>query len=187
MISYAATRFLDRAHRVKRMAFVEGTNRSRTVGETIGVLRRAAGSDMRPSIGLGRRTRMRFLWSCLMLAIAVELPGCGVVRSNQIASMPPEELAVASDRDICRGLLFNRNNANLLFEANKRKLGDCSQDHFLCASWGAAPGSPEYIQCRTNLLAASRVAPPAPAQPVQDKPKYCTSTGATAGVTMICQ
>jgi hypothetical protein len=109
-----------------------------------------------------------------------------LVRSNQIASMTPEELATASDRDICLGLLFNRNNPNLLFEADKRKLGDCSQDHFLCVSWGAAPGSPQYIQCRTNLLAASRTAPPAPA-PAQDKPKYCTSTGATAGVTMICQ
>jgi hypothetical protein len=125
----------------------------------------------------------------LATAIAVGLPGCGVVRSNQIASRSREELAQASDRDICRGLLFNKDNANLIFEANRRKLGDCSKDHLLCVSWGAAPGSTEYIQCRTNLMAASRSAPPspAPAQPVQDRPKYCSPTGATAGVTMICQ
>lgn len=172
---------------MKRAAFVEAHAGVAAVRGTKSLLCHVSNSEISAPASDGRRPRTRFLWSGLLLAIVAALPGCGVVRSNQIASMAPGELAAATDRDVCRGLLFNRNNANLLFEANRRKLGDCSQDHFLCVSWGAAPGSPEYVKCRTNLLAASRAAPPAPAQPIQDKPKYCTPTGATAGVTMICQ
>jgi hypothetical protein len=60
------------------------------------------------------------------------IAGCGVVRSNRIAAMAPEQLATVSDQEICRGLMFNKGSANLQAEVGARKLGDCSPDHFQC-------------------------------------------------------
>jgi hypothetical protein len=82
------------------------------------------------------------------------LVGCGIMSPGEIASLPPEQLAKLSDHDICRGLALYRSNANLLAEAQRRDLGDCSADHFLCLSWGAKPGSPEYARCRADMARA---------------------------------
>jgi hypothetical protein len=114
------------------------------------------------------------------------LSACGLAQSNQIAAMSPQELAGLSDRHICQGVKFNKSNANLAAEVSKRKLGDCSVDHFQCVSWGAEFGSPAYVQCRSQLRAASMqedLSAPAPRQQTH----YCYATGATAGVVATCQ
>jgi hypothetical protein len=61
-----------------------------------------------------------------VLLLPLLLSACGVARSNQVAAKSSEELSVASDRDICRGLTFNRDNEKLQVEAAKRRLGDCT-------------------------------------------------------------
>jgi len=97
----------------------------------------------------------------LGLILIVLLQGCSAMGPDEIVSLPPEQLAKLSDHDICRGLALYKGNANLAAEAQRRDLGDCSADHFLCVSWGAKPGSPEYAQCRLEM-ARARLLPPSP-------------------------
>jgi len=121
----------------------------------------------------------------LALFVGLLLAGCGVARSNRIATLPHDQLATVSDRDICDGLAFNPDSANLQAEVATRRLGDCSQDHFMCVSWGYAFGSPEYMYCRSKLRTARLL--PAPPVVSPRHTLYCTPTGASAGATMLCQ
>jgi hypothetical protein len=122
------------------------------------------------------------------LLLPLLLSACGVARSNQIAAKSPEELAVVSDRDICRGLTFNRDNDTLRAEAAKRRLGDCTDAHFLCVSWGGSLGSAAYVQCRSQLRAATIAAFLRPSVPVPPQtPVNCYATGADAGVVATCR
>src|SRR5262245_39520559 len=98
----------------------------------------------------GRTRRMRA--AALLIA---PVSACGIARLNQIAAMNPEQLAVVSDRDVCRGLMFNRDNADLVGDATKWRLDDCSDAHFTCVSWGASFGNPTYVQCRAQLAGAA--------------------------------
>jgi len=95
------------------------------------------------------------------LITLVLLMGCTVMGPDEIVSLPPEQLAKLRDHDICRGLALHKGSANLVAEAQRRDLGDCSADHFLCLSWGAKPGSPEYAQCRLEM-ARAHLLPPSP-------------------------
>lgn len=119
------------------------------------------------------------------LFVGILLTACGVSRANRIATLPPDQLATVSDHDICDGLAFNPDSENLQAEVAKRRLGDCTQDHFMCVSWGYALGTPEYTQCRSKLRTARLL----PAHPVVSPRHtlYCMPTGVSIGATMGCQ
>jgi hypothetical protein len=119
----------------------------------------------------------------LAAMLAAVLAACGVARSNQIAAMTPDQLAVVTDKDICQGFMLNRGNANLLAEVNKRQLGDCSPDHFTCASWGASFGRPKYVQCRAQLDAAARTSQATQSATPQPRQLQCVSVSSARGTS----
>jgi hypothetical protein len=120
------------------------------------------------------------------LLLPLALAGCGVARSNQIAAMSPDQLAAVSDRDICQGFTFNRSNANILTEVNRRQLGDCAPDHFTCTSWGASFGSSAYVQCRAQLAGAARTSQAISAAAPQPRQPQCVSVASARGSSTTC-
>jgi hypothetical protein len=92
-------------------------------------------------------------------ACAFALASCGVMRSQDISQMSPEQIGLASDEDVCRPLA----RGNIVeMERIRRGLGDCSEAHRECLKTGYQPGTPLYLQCRADAAQAQAASAPRP-------------------------
>jgi hypothetical protein len=82
-----------------------------------------------------------------IIFLALLLTACGLVRSNQIASMDAEQLLSVNDDDLC--LSGTSSNRAVIAERQRRGLGDCSKAHRECRAMGFTRGTELYLQCRT--------------------------------------
>jgi hypothetical protein len=85
----------------------------------------------------------------LIAVLPLLLAACGVVRSNQIASMDAQQVQALSDDDLCRP--GTTSNPAVMAERQQRGLADCSGGHRECRAMGYTLGTPLYLQCRTMI------------------------------------
>jgi hypothetical protein len=86
-----------------------------------------------------------------LAATIVALAGCGIVRADRIAALPPSELASASDAHLCQAMTFN-GASHVASEVAKRGLGDCSNNAVQCKSAGFPATHPAHLQCRQLFM-----------------------------------
>ena len=95
-------------------------------------------------------------------ACAFAFASCGVMRSQEVSQMSPEQIGLASDEDVCRPLA----RGNIVeMERTRRGLGDCSEAHRDCVNNGYQPGTPLYLQCRAVAAEAQAASAPKPPEP----------------------
>jgi len=95
-------------------------------------------------------------------ACAFALVSCGVMRSQEVSQMSPEQIGLASDDDVCRPLA----RGNIVeMERIRRGLGDCSEAHRDCVKTGYQPGTPLYLECRAIAAQAKAASAPRPPEP----------------------
>ena len=94
-----------------------------------------------------------------VIGLAVVLISCGPINRAQMSNMDNPSLTKAmgekSDEHICWAIDGKwgdeRYEKFALLEAEKRTLGDCTEEHIKCVSFGYSYKTPKYSECRMEL------------------------------------